>query len=62
LRVVPVHAFIYCKKLQHLSLPATVRKIGDKAFYECRSLTKLQLTDDVDYIGKWLSASVTNWK
>ena len=38
LEVIGDRAFIYCGRLQYLSLPASVKSIGDKVFYSCSTL------------------------
>ena len=46
------------KTIKTINIPATieevaVEKIGEKAFYECRSLTSVTIPDKVTTIGKW---------
>ena len=44
-------AFYHCDKLQKVSLPSTLTKIGGNAFADCKSLTDIVIPDGVTYIG-----------
>lgn len=45
-------AFFYSKKtLRSVTLPNTIRKIGDEAFKECELLSEINLPDSITFIG-----------
>ena len=45
-------AFLYCTNLQHVSLPSTLRVLGDGAFNNCTSLASITLPSSVESIGE----------
>ena len=47
LHTIEKNAFDYCKALQTVNIPASVSRIGDYAFRECRSLANLSMLNPV---------------
>jgi len=45
-----MYAFINCKLLTSITIPGTVRRIGEKAFYGCSSLTSIDIPNSVEEI------------
>ena len=48
---IPKRAFYNCENITSISLPNTIKSIGDEAFYWCRSLTSIIIPDSVTSIG-----------
>ncbi|MBO5478588.1 MAG: leucine-rich repeat protein [Clostridia bacterium] len=46
------NTFNYCTVIQNISFPCTLEKIGEKAFYSCSGITKIQLPN-VKEIGNY---------
>ncbi len=46
------HAFYDCAELTSVSIPGTVRSIGELAFFQCGMLTSITLPDSLKSIGK----------
>ena len=46
-------AFDSQASLQSITLPDSVERIGDYAFYNCTSLTSIRLPESLTHIGKW---------
>ena len=44
-------AFLFCKDLKEVALPATVKTIGNNAFSFCTGLTKITLNEGLESIG-----------
>lgn len=49
----PAYAFMACSDLREVRLPASLRRIGEGAFRECKSLTRMVLPDSVEDIGSF---------
>ena len=47
------YAFSYMSSLKEVSLPTTLKKIGDSAFYSCSALTEISIPKGVTDIGIW---------
>ena len=45
-------AFVHCKFLARIALPAGLRSIGDGAFAHCRDLFDVFIPESVSYVGK----------
>lgn len=45
-------AFLYCTNLQRVSLPSTLRVLGDGAFNNCTSLANIDLPSSLESIGE----------
>jgi hypothetical protein len=45
-------AFKDCKLITNITLPATLKRIGNNAFCGCDSLKSIQFSNDVEYIGE----------
>lgn len=45
--------FFPCKNLETVSLPSTLKTIGNNAFHHCRRLTNIAIPSGVTSIGKW---------
>ena len=54
-------AFASCREFVSVSLPATIKVIGDKAFYDCAKLTTVSIHESarIEYIGKEAFKSCT---
>lgn len=50
LECIPDAMFYWCKSLERVSIPSTVKKIGRAAFYNCQSLKEIQLPDGLQVI------------
>ncbi|GMO28192.1 MAG: hypothetical protein Ta2B_08860 [Termitinemataceae bacterium] len=46
-------AFKDCKNIVVVTLPDTLRFIGDSSFSNCQSLVSIDIPDSVTYIGRW---------
>lgn len=46
-------AFWGCIDLTHITIPDSVKYIGDGAFYKCTGLTSITIPDSVTIIGEW---------
>lgn len=46
------HAFYECSELTSVTIPKTVRSIGELAFYQCTGLTSVTLPEGLQSIGK----------
>lgn len=46
------HAFYQCSELTSVTIPKTVRSIGELAFYQCTGLTSVTLPEGLQSIGK----------
>ena len=55
----PVHVFGQCTKITSLSLPNSLKRIEDYAFYICHSLSELTIPENVEYIGDMAFAACT---
>ena len=44
-------AFNGCKYLTKITLPDTIKTIGDYAFYRCESLESINIPSSVEYVG-----------
>ncbi len=45
-------AFFCCESLQSITIPNSVKSIGNRAFYECKSLQSITIPNSVTSIGK----------
>ncbi len=45
-------SFYGCSEITEISLPSTVRFIGESAFEKCRALKKIELPEGITYIGE----------
>ena len=45
-------AFSGCKYLTKITLPNTIKTIGDNAFYRCESLQSINIPSSVEYVGE----------
>lgn len=54
LETIDKFAFYRCTKLKNISLPKSLKKVGDCAFHTCKSLKELILPEDIEYIGSEL--------
>ena len=45
-------AFAYCRSLERINVPASLKVIEDKAFMSCTSLIEFEVPDSVEKIGK----------
>lgn len=50
-------AFILCKKIETLSIPGGIQKIGKNAFQGCENLKYLELCDGIQELGLWCFGS-----
>lgn len=46
--------FAFCKKLEHITLPISLRRIGMNGFCHCDNLEELLLPENVNYVGECL--------
>jgi len=46
-------AFCHCANLEQVSLPSTVRRIGQASFYGCKKLSAIRLPAGLSAIGLW---------
>ena len=61
-KVVGVSGFNGNKDITYLSIPASVKSIGLKAFYDCSSLAQVDMTDGLEEIGEMAFSSCDNLK
>lgn len=52
------YAFNECSNIV-INIPSTVTRLGDNAFYECKSLTTITVPSGVTYIPEWCFGSCT---
>ena len=45
--------FSICRKLEHVTLPNSLKKIGEQAFSNCPGIQELTLGNDMEYIGSY---------
>ena len=57
IEVLPDQAFYFCSKLETVSLPTTLKKIGWDAFFYCNGLTAIEIPASVESMG----GSVFDW-
>ena len=56
----PQEAFAWCYKLQSISIPSSVTEIGERCFFSCTSLTKIQLHNITTFGGGAFSSCGAN--
>lgn len=44
-------AFLACKNLTSITMPASVKKLKNLAFYNCQSLTNITISDNLEEVG-----------
>lgn len=54
--------FAYCHKLKHVVFPQTLKRIGEKAFYECVSLEEITIPESVYILDKEIFKNCTSLK
>ncbi len=54
------NAFFNCTSLKHISLPSSVKKIGNHTFFDCSSLESISLPDGLEEIGMGAFSGCTN--
>lgn len=60
LQEIPVNTFYECTALRSITIPSSVRKIGEYAFYHCSSIDELVVPATVKSIGKAAFAGMTS--
>ena len=57
---IPECLFDYCKNLQKIYLPDTIREIDDFAFRGCSNLKQIKLSNNIQYIGDYAFAGCSS--
>ena len=55
LKIIGGGAFLKCRNLRHVRIPRSVERIGKWAFHGCSSLEVLELSNDPECVGPWIT-------